>query len=101
MIKGLAQGHNTVPPMSLELATLEPKFNTLPWSHCSPLQVHRKHVNSGHYRPSSETPSEWRFAGGPIVARDWMLAGSQKPKAEFLLTRLKVFALKDFSCYKY
>ena len=30
---------------------------------------------SGHYRPVSETPYEWRFAGGPIVARDWILAG--------------------------
>ena len=34
-----------------------------------------KHVKSGHYRPASEMPSEWRFAGGPIVARDWMPAG--------------------------
>ena len=33
-----------------------------------------KHVESGNYRPVSETPSGWRFAGGPIVARDWMLA---------------------------
>ena len=23
----------------------------------------------------SETPSEWRFAGEPIVASDWILAG--------------------------
>ena len=30
----------------------------------------RKHVKSGHYRPASETPSEWRFASGPIVARE-------------------------------
>ena len=35
-----------------------------------------KHVKLGHYRPASETPSGWRFAGGPIVARDGMLAGS-------------------------
>ena len=24
---------------------------------------------TGHYRPASETPFKWRFAGGPIVAR--------------------------------
>ena len=33
------------------------------------------HVKSGHCRPVSEMPSEWRFAGGPSVARDWILAG--------------------------
>ena len=27
------------------------------------------------YRPVSETPSGWRFAGGPIVARECMLSG--------------------------
>ena len=26
------------------------------------------HVTSGHYRHARETPSKWRFAGGPIVA---------------------------------
>ena len=35
----------------------------------------RMHAKSGHYGPVSETPSEWRFAGGPIVARNWILAG--------------------------
>ena len=44
-----------------------------------------KHVKSGNYRPVRETPSGWRFADGPImargfadgpiVARDEMLAG--------------------------
>ena len=35
-----------------------------------------KHVvKLGHYRPASKTPSERRFAGGPIVARDLILAG--------------------------
>ena len=35
------------------------------------LQIPIKHVKSGHYRPASKTPSE----SGPIVARDWILAG--------------------------
>ena len=26
-----------------------------------------KHTNSAHYRPTSETPFDWHFAGGPIV----------------------------------
>ena len=30
----------------------------------------------GHYRPTSETPFKWRFAGGPIVVRFYMLTGS-------------------------
>ena len=40
------------------------------------LRIPSKHVvKSGHYRPASKTPSERRFAGRPIVARDWILAG--------------------------
>ena len=40
------------------------------------LRIPSKHVvKSGHYRPASETPSERRFAGGPIAARDCILAG--------------------------
>ena len=39
------------------------------------VKLPRMHVKSGHYRSVSKTPSEWRFAGGPIVARDWILAG--------------------------
>ena len=27
-----------------------------------------EHAIWGHYRPTSETPFEWRFASGPIVA---------------------------------
>ena len=46
---------------------------TIEWdSLCQTSQDARK---LGHYRSVSETPSEWRFAGGPIVARDWVLAG--------------------------
>ena len=32
-------------------------------------------ANPDHYWPASETSCKWRFAGGPIVARDCMLAG--------------------------
>ena len=39
------------------------------------LRIPSKHVKSGHYRPASKTPSKRRFASGPIVARDWILAG--------------------------
>ena len=39
------------------------------------LRIPNKQVKPGHYRPASKTPSERRFAGGPIVARDWILAG--------------------------
>ena len=39
------------------------------------VKLPKMHVKSGHCRPVSETPSKWRFAGGPIVARDWMLTG--------------------------
>ena len=33
-----------------------------------------KHVKSGHYRLARKTPSKKRFAGGPKVARDLVLA---------------------------
>ena len=39
------------------------------------MRIPSKHVKSFHYRPASKTPSERRFAGGPIVARDWKVAG--------------------------
>ena len=32
------------------------------------------HIEAGHYRTTSETPFEWRFAGNPIGVRDSMLA---------------------------
>ena len=37
--------------------------------------VASKQVKSDHLRPASETPSELRFAGGPLVVHDGMLAG--------------------------
>ena len=39
------------------------------------LRIPSKHVKLGNYRPANKTPSEWRFAGGPIVARNWILVG--------------------------
>ena len=30
-------------------------------------------ANSGHYRPTSETPFKWRFAGGPMMAHFYMV----------------------------
>ena len=33
------------------------------------------HTTCGHSRPSSETPFEWRFTGGPLVAGFYMLTG--------------------------
>ena len=39
------------------------------------LRISSKHVKSGHYRPASKTLSERCFAGVPIVAQHWILAG--------------------------
>ena len=39
------------------------------------LRISSKHVKSGHYWPASKTLSERRFAGVPIVAQHWILAG--------------------------
>ena len=41
------------------------------WKH-----VLSKHLKSGHHQPASETPFEWRFTGGPMVAQHCLLAGS-------------------------
>ena len=35
---------------------------------------------SDHYRPASETPFEWRFAGGLIEARFYMLIRQLLPR---------------------
>ena len=55
------------------------------------LRIPSKHVKSGHYRPSSKTPSERRFTGGQIVARDWILAGHNicrgRPLNSFAVSR--------------
>ena len=34
-----------------------------------------KYLKVGHYWPASETPYEWRFAGGSEISKDCMLAG--------------------------
>ena len=34
--------------------------------------IPEKHLKACHYGPTNETPFEWRFAGGPIVAQDSM-----------------------------
>ena len=40
-----------------------------------PCAQYCKNIKAGHYRPISETPLEWRFTDGPIVAQDCLLAG--------------------------
>ena len=34
-----------------------------------PLKLPSQHSILGHHRHASETPFQWRFAGGPILAR--------------------------------
>ena len=34
-----------------------------------PMMTAQLAYSVGHHRPASETPFEWRFASGPIVAR--------------------------------
>ena len=42
-----------------------------------------QHSMYGHYRPASETPFKWRFAGGPLMARSlWYLDLSSKKKRQ-------------------
>ena len=57
-----------------------------------------KYLESGRYRPASETPSRWRFAGGPIVARDGMLAVQKHPLPWYIYTSVNYYQslfLKD------
>ena len=48
------------------------------WAHAALLSlkyaIPSNHLIAGHHWPASETPFEWRFAGGPIVARHCLLA---------------------------
>ena len=36
-------------------------------------QASQQDIISGHYKPISQTPSEWSFTGGPIVVPFYML----------------------------
>ena len=42
---------------------------------CKVLKLPSQHTVMGRYRPISETPFEWRFTGGPIVAHFNMATG--------------------------
>ena len=53
-------------------------------------------VKSGHYRSVSETPSEWRFADGPIVATDGMLA--RWAKMGYFTAKTSTHIFKFFYC---
>ena len=57
------------------------------------LRILSMHVKSDHYRPASKTPSERRFASGPIVTRDWKLTEHiicrGRPLNSFAVSRAK------------
>ena len=56
---------DSLPPPPLESAhELSPKSE----SPCKPTKLTSQHSVLGHHRPASETPFEWRFAGGPLMA---------------------------------
>ena len=73
---------------------LEKVFNSMEERHFQHFVSHviilpiTRHTKAGQYRPTSETPLKWRFAGGPTVARDWMLAVCIVP-VEFNLRDIK------------
>ena len=52
----------------------------------------RQHAVFEHYRPTSETPFDWRFAGGPMMTRFYMhiLIGNRTigPAKDFLIVKL-------------
>ena len=41
------------------------------------LNLLRKHLKAAYHRPTSETPFQWRFAGGLMVDRHCVLTGSE------------------------
>ena len=55
----------------------------------------RQHITSGQYRPASEMPFQWRFAGGPILLEDFPTGLSHK--RILLVVILPVFTNKDYS----
>ena len=44
-------------------------------SNCPTTTIPYNDIEVGHHRLASETPFEWRFAGGPMVDRHSMLTG--------------------------
>ena len=51
-----------------------------------------KHMKAGHQQTTGETPFQWRFAAGPIVARGGLLAGRkcQVSSQQFIFKHAKV-----------
>ena len=47
----------------------------------------------GHNWPASETPFEWRFAGGSMMAQHWMLAWFFRDSGPVLLKKPYIFVI--------
>ena len=56
-----------VGPLATQRAPIEDSDQTV--------SCHKETSQKARKSRTSEMPSEWRFAGGPIVSRDWTLAG--------------------------
>ena len=52
--------------------------------------VTSQHPILGYNRPTSETPSEWRFAGGPIVTRLYVLTWGAEDDGNSSETQLTI-----------
>ena len=49
--------------------------NQLSLPHQDDCNTRSRNIKADHYRPTSETPLLWRFAGGPMMTHDCILAG--------------------------
>ena len=61
MVVRFTAAHNVKPPSARQRNAIRYRANGGP--------LHSQHTVSGHHRPASETPFEWRFARGPMAAR--------------------------------
>ena len=58
----------------------------------------RQHTISSHYQPTSKTPYEWRFAGGPMVAQFYMHSGSAWLIHQITSSRFSSVLLRQLVC---
>ena len=81
-IKGGGQGFRTPTPLKnhkfigflINTGPVSLKITKLP----------SQHSTVGHYRPASETPFQWRFAGRSIITRIWLSLEPRSPKKYIL-----------------
>ena len=70
-MRGSREGTGGPPPKNHKILSILAILVRIP---CKTTKLPSQHLMLGHRRPASETPLQWHFAGGPMMARlKWYL----------------------------